>query len=154
MLPTYLPWCGVVLHDTGSRTAIIDWRIYPRPGGSDLPPTPGRRRHWSGRAQSAYLSVSCGRLALLINLEWMFLTADDNSKASATDVIRCVGHFSSFTHSVSRPLMKYIRIGWGQKIGISVWAENDVLSLTLDYQLPELIPTNSNSGLHSWMLSR
>jgi len=146
------------------------WRCttwYRKPHGNyrlaNLPTTGGQRSTPHTRPSTS-LKRPCS-VSVSVSLVWSFGTINKPRMnvfdcrrqfkgIPATDVIRCVGHFSSFTHSVSRPLMKYIRIGWGQKIGISVWAENDVLSLTLDYQLPELIPTNSNSGLHSWMLSR
>ena len=70
-----------------SSMAINDWWIYPRPAAVIYPHT--CTLTWyiivthAAVLSHAYLSVWCGRLALLLNLEWMCLTADDRSKASA-----------------------------------------------------------------------
>ena len=87
---------------TGESTH--DWR------GSDLPHTRalthGRRRHSRSSAQLCCISVmavSCGHLALLLNLGWTRLTANDRSKASAaaaTGSPRCHQMQRRWTHLI------------------------------------------------------
>jgi len=94
---------------------------------NDYPHT--RPSSWLTVLSHAYLSVLCGRLALLLNLEWTCLSAGDRSKPStvtATVSPLLLSHVAASDTFDLSVMLCHVR--WWS---ISVSAENDVLSLTL-----------------------
>jgi len=110
--------------------------------GSDLPPHTAVDITHTAVLSHAYLSVSCGRLALLLNLEErVWLPTTDQRHLPPLQPVRHCCHqmrrrrtlfiFQSPVTLCHVCSWSYIGLGRGQKIRISVSAENDVLGLTL-----------------------
>ena len=125
----------------------------PTTGSSDLPPHIAIIVTHAAVLSHAYLSVWCGRLALLLNLELMCLTADDRSKASAaaatTSPLMSSDAAASDTSDLSVTLCHVH--SWSILVSVSVKDAFSALTLLVGRQEGHPACKKLSSGVLAWL---